>query len=81
MVEIIRAAPTEFLATVRPVNSVRKALRQDLSKTHYAEVVCPKQPEILIGENDPDYDDLEPSPNIKPPLPPPPAPEVCEQSL
>ena len=77
VVEIIRAAPTEFLATVRPVNSVRKALRQDLSKTNYAEVICPQQSDI--GVNEPDYDDLIPSQRFsKPAVPPPPLPEVSQ---
>lgn len=39
VVEIIHHAPTEFLATVRPVISVHKALKQDFSKTNYADIV------------------------------------------
>ena len=39
VVEVIRKAPTEFLATVRPVTSVHKALKKDFSRTNYVDVV------------------------------------------
>ena len=39
VVEIIRQAPTEFLATVRPITSVHKALKHDFDKMEYCSVV------------------------------------------
>ena len=39
VVDIIRDAPTEFLATVRPVTSVRKALQRDFREIKYADIV------------------------------------------
>ena len=39
VVEIIRDAPNEFLATVRPVTSVRKALQRDFREIKYADIV------------------------------------------
>lgn len=39
VVEIINNSPIEFLATVRPVTSVHKALKQDFSRINYADIV------------------------------------------
>lgn len=39
VVDIIRNAPNEFLATVRPVTSVRKALQHDFREIKYADIV------------------------------------------
>lgn len=44
VVEIIRQCPTEFLATVRPITSVHKALKTDFRKTNYSSVVHNKTP-------------------------------------
>ncbi len=39
VVDIIRQCPTEFLATVRPIASVHKALRSDFRRINYSDVV------------------------------------------
>lgn len=36
---IIRETPAQFLATVRPVASVQKALKQDFTRIDYADIV------------------------------------------
>lgn len=37
--DILRESPREFLATVRPVTSVHKALKEDFARIEYADIV------------------------------------------
>ena len=55
VVNIIKQSPTEFLATVRPIASVHKALKNDFRRINYSSIVH----KPTDSNNDKTYDTIE----------------------